>query len=82
MTKLVCVTNGAMPRVIIGCFVIEICRTIEWNARNSGRNLYRSFSTASVSISLDKKKLTTKTQGTSPKAIWSRFITIVYGDNQ
>ena len=62
-------------------FVTEICRIIGWNARNTGRNLCRSFSTTSVFISLKKRKLTMKTQETSPKSIWSRFKTIFYGDN-
>ena len=38
---IVCVTNEVMLRVII-VFVTEICRIIEWNARNSERNRFRS----------------------------------------
>ena len=53
----VCVTKGHKRLFLLPTF----CRIIEWNARNSGRNLCRSTSTTSVLISLRKRKLTLKT---------------------
>ena len=63
-------------------FVAKSCRIIEWNARNSGRNICRSACTSSELISLGKRKLTLKTHEISPMFIWSRFITIIYGSNR
>ena len=60
MTRFIVCHEWANPMVINGCFVSNNCRIIEWNARNSGRNLCRSTCTTSALISLRKIKLTLK----------------------